>query len=266
MSDGWTYPDADNVRLGSGEELARRHPCPTCTAPPEAYCVTRTGHTTDAHRTRGATVTDQPTTPAVSAPPPAAVDEVSLLHLKGREPRLADDHAEPVEAPERPPTDPALRKAWEKQRASTAALPGDGTPASADAPTLPQKPSLGRIVLFRSKTGRWTAPAIVTAVTESLFQPNVDAGHLHPLSSDTHVHLTVFTPGIQGHVSEETAREHPELADPNRPNLPAGGSFQEFDVGQWSRLDDDREPFEHEHQPAGTWMWPPRVEPGSITP
>lgn len=242
---------------------ARQHPCPDCHAAAGHDCTSRTGRTTDPHaaRLQGEPVTDQPV-PAVSAPPPAPVDEVSILHLKAAEPRLADDtDPAPQTPPDRPPTDPALRKAWERQRAAQTATPSDATPATADAPLHPQPPSLGRIVWFRSRTGRWTAPAIITATSGSLYQPNVEAGHLYPLDSDTNVHLTVFTPGIQGHVSEETARLHPELADPSRPNLPAGGSFQEFDVPQWRRLDDDPEPFEHEHQGDGTWMWPVRVEP-----
>lgn len=199
-------------------------------------------------------MSDQPATPAVSAPPPAAVDEVSLLHLKGREPRLTDDHAAPQDAPERPPTDPALRKAWEKQRASTAALPSEGTPDAAHQPRL-----LGQTVLFRSRTGAWTAPAVVTATQESLNRDNVTAGHVPDLTDPLNVHLTVLTPGIQGHVSDRTAAEHPELVADDRPNKPAGGSFQEWDVAQWlpeSPPEEwDRE-FDYADQPAGTWTWP----------
>lgn len=116
---------------------------------------------------------------------------------------------------------------------------------------------LGRVVWYRSKTGTYTCPATITATTDSLYLPNVEAGHLLPLSSDTHVHLTVDTPGLQGHVSATTAQNHPELAKPDRLSVPAGGTYQEFDIPQWvQNVPNDL--FKHSNQPAGTWMWPVR--------
>lgn len=153
---------------------------------------------------------------------------------------------------DRPPTDPGLLRAWQRRRAANA------PPDTPDEETPP--PRLGAVVWFRSRTGRWTAPAVVTAVLDSLYQPNVEAGHLPPLTSDRHVHLTVLTPGRPGHVSDETRETHPELADPDRPNRPAGGTFQEWDIPQWScegaGIVPDEEGFLWDDQEDGTWMWP----------
>lgn len=191
------------------------------------------------------------------------------------------DHSDapaPQEQPERPPTDPALRRAWERDRAATssAETPPDEPPTLDDdlvdrlteavadrlarADTNSDRPPhlLGHTVWFRSRTGRWTAPAIITATHGSLYQPNVDAGHLPPLGDeDDRVHLTVLTPGRQGHVSDETRDTHPELVADDRPNKPAGGSFQEWDIPLWTPGPDvDLAVFEYVDQPAGTWMWP----------
>lgn len=115
---------------------------------------------------------------------------------------------------------------------------------------------LGRVVWYRSKTGTYTCPATITATVDSLYQPNVEAGHLLPLSGDTYVHLTVDTPGLQGHVSAATAQEHPELVKPDRLSTPAGGTYQEFNIPQWVPDASNVDLFEHSDQPAGTWMWP----------
>lgn len=89
------------------------------------------------------------------------------------------------------------------------------------------RPTIGRIVLYRSRTGNYTVPAMITATKETLAPAGVEAwresvearerfehadeehraargGELPPLrgvpplSSDMHVHLAVFTPGIPG--------------------------------------------------------------------
>lgn len=163
-------------------------------------------------------------------------------------------HAAPIADADRPPTDPALRRAWERQRTTTRETSDAETPQTATR----QPRLLGQTVLFRSRTGAWTAPAIVTATLDSLHRPNVDAGHVPPLTDGFNVHLTVLTPGIQGHVSDTTAAEHPELVADDRPNKPAGGSFQEWDVPEWVPDDPETwdEPFEYADQPAGTWTWP----------
>lgn len=73
------------------------------------------------------------------------------------------------------------------------------TPGS--IPTSP-RPSIGRIVWYRSKTAPYDVPAIINATTETLSPEGVELGHVPMLSSGVHVHLTVFTPGKPG-----TARE-----------------------------------------------------------
>lgn len=105
-------------------------------------------------------------------------------------------------------------------------------------------PTIGRIVHYRSRTGTYTCPAMVTATTGTLFAPNVEAGHIAGLSSDTHVHLTVFTPGKPGKRAAATdflvESEHGRSEN-------VGGLYQEFDI-----------PFDPDGGP-GTWSWPPRA-------
>lgn len=61
-----------------------------------------------------------------------------------------------------------------------------------------QKPSLGRIVHYRSKTGNYTLAAIVTATHESQWAPGVDRGDVPALDPELgEVCLHVFTPGAQ---------------------------------------------------------------------
>lgn len=110
------------------------------------------------------------------------------------------------------------------------------------------EPTIGRIVHYRSRTGRYTVPAIVTATVDTLFRPAVEGGHIPDLSSPMHVHLTVFTPGTPGERLPDT--------DPtiNAANL--GGSYQEWDV-PFDASTGFRPP--EDPQAAGTWAWPPRV-------
>lgn len=107
-----------------------------------------------------------------------------------------------------------------------------------------QKPTIGRIVIYRSKTGDYDVPAIVNCTTETISQKGVELGHVPPLTSPAHVHLTVLTPGKPG-----TAREG------NEPN-PAqrSGTYQEWDIPPvpvGAKLVDS--------VPPGTWRWPERV-------
>lgn len=121
------------------------------------------------------------------------------------------------------------------------------------------KPTLGRVVLYRSRTGNYTVPGIVTAVEGSLYQPNVDAGYIAGLSSDTHVHLSALTPGKPG----TRGPENVDMVVPDSPGRPIrpnlAGLYQEDDVPYWDPVDCGV--FDHQHldeQPAGTWTWPPR--------
>ena len=89
------------------------------------------------------------------------------------------------------------------------------------------RPTIGRIVVYASRTGDYTdVPAIVNATEATL----KDDGTVPSLSSEQHVHLTVFTP------------EQPDHPDVRLHNIT--GVYQEFDVP---------------HDPGGspgTWRWP----------
>lgn len=126
------------------------------------------------------------------------------------------------------------------------------------------KPSICRDVVYRSRTGNYSVPAKITATTDTLYRPNVDAGYIAGLSSDTHVHLTVFTPGRPG----IRGAENVDMVVPDsdaRPIFPnVAGLYQEYDVPFWDPATYDGEiPPDladvYAIQPAGTWMWPPRV-------
>lgn len=105
---------------------------------------------------------------------------------------------------------------------------------------IPAGLTITRMVVYRSKTGKYDLPAVVTATVATLDPEGVEAGHVPALASASHVHLTVFTCGKQG-----TAREGNAVN-----NEAAGGSYQEFNIP--SHVGDD--------EPApGTWRWPERV-------
>lgn len=90
-------------------------------------------------------------------------------------------------------------------------------------------PTIGRIVHYRSKTGNYTLPAIITATTETLWPGGVEREPELALSSELHVHLHVLTPGAQGDYTEHDVPCHEAL------------------------------PVESpEAQAPGTWRWPPR--------
>lgn len=114
---------------------------------------------------------------------------------------------------------------------------------------------IGRIVWYRSRTGTYSMPAIVTATIDTLFQPNIDAGHIAGVSGPDCIHLTVFTPGKPGkRVTAEdfvVVSEHPIAEN-------VGGVYQEWDIPFWNptSLNDATAP--DSPQPAGTWTWPVR--------
>lgn len=112
------------------------------------------------------------------------------------------------------------------------------------------KPTIGRIVLYRSRTGDYTCPAIITATRDTLFQPNVDAGHIPGLDTDNHVHLTVFTPGSPGKRGD--AKDFKVVSDmPIAENV--GGLYQEWNIAYFAEINDYRA------QAPGTWAWPPKI-------
>lgn len=98
---------------------------------------------------------------------------------------------------------------------------------------MTEKATLGRIVHYRGKLGL-QAPraAIVTADVDSLDERGIALGEVPPLTDDEHVHLWVYTPGIQG-------------------------GFQEFNVPRGEPSDPGELPTA-KNIPPGTWCWPPR--------
>lgn len=122
-------------------------------------------------------------------------------------------------------------------------------------------PTIGRIVIYRSRTGVYSVPAIITATVDTLYQPNVEAGLIAGLTDENHVHLTVFTPGQPG---KRTAAA--SMADGDFKVLPkpehgvsenTGGLYQEWDIPfDAGSMDTD---FTYDMQAPATWAWPPRV-------
>lgn len=99
-------------------------------------------------------------------------------------------------------------------------------------------PTIGRLVIYRSRTGNYSCPAIVTATTETLWPEGVERGDVPALDGPQHVHLHVLTPGEQG-------------------------SYQEHNVPFWQQVPDVETAGTGPHtfdpkaeQAAGTWAWP----------
>jgi hypothetical protein len=111
------------------------------------------------------------------------------------------------------------------------------------------KPTIGRIVIYRSRTGNYDVPAIVTATTETLNPAGVESGNVPALSSDEHVHLTVFTPGKPG--LRQGAEDFEVESEYGRSENVAG-CYQEWDIppARAAAAADSE---------AGTWRWPERV-------
>lgn len=115
-------------------------------------------------------------------------------------------------------------------------------------------PTIGRIVIYRSRTGSYSVPAIVNATPESLNPEGVAAGHVPPLpelGDDGErrfpVHLTVFTPGRPG--MRGGAGDF-QVESPHGRGENVAGCYQEWDI-----------PFDSGdgQQAPGTWRWPQRV-------
>lgn len=116
-----------------------------------------------------------------------------------------------------------------------------------------QPPTIGRIVLYRSRTGKYTVPAVVTATVDTLNSEGVSAGTVPALTSDSHVHLTVFTPGKPGMRSsaDDFLVESPYPVSEN-----VAGTYQEWDVPFWQPTATPSIPEIPEEQKPGTWGWP----------
>lgn len=118
-------------------------------------------------------------------------------------------------------------------------------------------PSIGCIVIFRSRTGQYDVPAIITATVDSLnplgvqaFEKSGGKAGVPGLSGDRCVHLTVFTPGLPG----QRASAEDFIAAPSTGIIGenVAGCYQEFDVPE-------ADPMSTVSEAAGTWRWPVRA-------
>lgn len=120
-----------------------------------------------------------------------------------------------------------------------------------------QHPSLGRIVIYRSRTGDYDLPAIVNATKDSLNPKGVEAGYVPDLSSPTHVHLTVFSPGRGG---LRKGAEDFKVTSPFPVSENVSGCYQEWDIAYAYDPDEERTYGESMQRIAevapGTWRWP----------
>jgi hypothetical protein len=121
-------------------------------------------------------------------------------------------------------------------------------------------PSPGRVVHFRSRTGNYTVPAIVTANQGTLFAPAVEAGNIPDITGANRVHLAVMTPGIPS-TGRANAKDFIAPIPEGRPvGENQGGTYQEWDVEFWKPRDGSPSEWGiYQEQPAGTWTWPPRI-------
>lgn len=104
--------------------------------------------------------------------------------------------------------------------------------------------AIGRVVVYRSRTGNYDVPALVNCTQDSIFPRGVEAGYVPPLTEPHSVHLTVLTPGIPG--KRTTADDFVAPSEhPISENV--AGCYQEWDI----KYD--------ESGAAGTWSWPKRT-------
>lgn len=104
--------------------------------------------------------------------------------------------------------------------------------------------SIGRVVLYRSRTGNYSVPAIVAATQDSLYRPNVEAGYIPDITKADNVHLIVFSPGPGGKRAN-AADFKVEPVHGRSENQ--GGTYAEYDI-----------PYDDSGAP-GTWSWPTRI-------
>jgi hypothetical protein len=110
-------------------------------------------------------------------------------------------------------------------------------------------PTIGRIVIYRSRTGDYSVPAIVNCTVDTLNAKGVELGHLPPLTAgDFPVHLTVFTPGKPG---MRRGADDFKVESPHGRGENVAGCYQEWDIPF-----DSSDEFE---QAPGTWRWPARA-------
>jgi hypothetical protein len=107
------------------------------------------------------------------------------------------------------------------------------------------KPTIGRIVVYRSRTGDYECAAIISATRSTLNMKNVEKGYIPNLSDDTNVHLVVFSAGKPG-MGRTAAEAEKEFLVKSEHGASANvsGTYQEFNIS-----------FDPEGSP-GTWRWP----------
>jgi hypothetical protein len=109
-------------------------------------------------------------------------------------------------------------------------------------------PTIGRIVIYRSRTGDYDVPAIVNATQDTLNLEGVEKGYVPPLSDARHVHLTVLTPGVPGMRTQ--ARDF-KVESPYGRSENVAGTYQEWDIPEHvAGYGDGPQP--------GSWRWPAR--------
>lgn len=118
------------------------------------------------------------------------------------------------------------------------------------------RPSMGRIVWYRSRTGDYACAALITATKDGpVCQRNIDEGYMVGFTSATHVHLDVRSPGIPG--KQRTSDFTEGFKDQTGIKMPASsGGYAEFDVPFWHP---GKDKWEFDEQPPRTWTWPPRI-------
>lgn len=117
-----------------------------------------------------------------------------------------------------------------------------------------QPPSIGRIVIYRSRTGDYDVPAMITATKNTLNPKGVELGHVPDLSGDDHVHLTVFTPGKPG--MRRGAEDFLVESEHGRSENVAG-CYQEWDIPLDKLPPADKIVAGERVNPRpGTWRWP----------
>lgn len=121
------------------------------------------------------------------------------------------------------------------------------------------KPTIGRVVIYRSRTGDYDVPAIVTATTDTLNAKGVEAGHVPALSSEEHVHLMVLTPGKPGMRCDA---DDFKVESPHGRGENVAGTYQEWDIPpaapDGTAADVIARVQAGDVEP-GTWRWPSRV-------
>lgn len=117
-------------------------------------------------------------------------------------------------------------------------------------PRIAQKISIARMVVYRSRTGNYSVPAVVNCTADSIYQPGVEAGFVPPITAIDNVHLTVFSPGRPGmriDAGEQPGTEAFVVPSKYPISENVSGCYQEWDI-----------PYDEAGGP-GTWSWPARV-------